>query len=117
MRRPARSVGRIAHRAELDLCSKITRPGDGSVEVVDLEPQEYPVAERSDVRVAQRTVVVVVDVPAVQLEDELTVAVDQAFVLRTAVVASSAEKMLEPLARGLDVMDCNQRLRSHDVRT
>ena len=116
MRWPTRSVRRIAHRAELDLRCKITRPGDGSVEVVDLEPQEYPVAERSGVRVAQRTVVVV-DVPAVKLEDEVAVVVDQAFVIRTAVVASSAEKVLKPLARGLDVMDCNQRLRSHDVRT
>jgi len=51
-----------------DPCPERTRPCDGGVEVVDLEPQEHSIAERL-VRVAHGTVVVG-HVPGVKLKDE-----------------------------------------------
>jgi len=55
----------------------------------------------------------VFDGETVQLEDELTVGRDEAFVFRAAVVAAYAEEALIEAAGGHDVMNRQQRLRSH----
>ena len=55
---------------------------------------------------------VVVDLEVVQLEDQ-PVAVDQPLVLRSAVVAPTAEEALVPPAAGLDVDDGEQGLWAH----
>src|SRR4051812_13301061 len=55
----------------------------------------------------------VLDLPAVQLEDEPSVVIDQPFVVGAAVVAASAEETPEPLACGLDIVDGEERLWTH----
>src|SRR6266508_883984 len=52
-------VGRVAVGRADDLGSQLVGPGDGGVEVVDLEPQQHPVAVGPGVRIADRPVVVV----------------------------------------------------------
>jgi hypothetical protein len=67
-------------------------------------------AQRPSLRVPERTVVVVLDVPAMQLEEEVPIGIDEPFVVRAAVIAAGAEEMLEPRARGLDIIDRDERL-------
>ena len=77
-----------------------------------LTPEQDAVATRSDAGIAQRPVVVV-DVPAVQLEDQPPAGIDEPLVLGSAVVAAHAEEALEPGARRLDVVDREEWLRAH----
>ena len=111
MGRTARlALGRVAVHGEHDLGSELAGPGDGLVEVLDLEPQQHPVA--ADQRGVADRPVVVVDLEVVQLEDE-PVAVDQTLVLLPAVVAATAQETLVPAAAGLDVDDGEQGLWAH----
>jgi hypothetical protein len=111
--RPTWTLRRVAYRTQLDLGSEVLRASHGRVEVIDLEPQQHAVPPRVDFRLAQRTVMVL-DVPAVQLEDEPSVAVDQSLIVRSAVVAASPEQTLEPLAGRLDIVDGEEWLWAHD---
>ena len=105
------SLGRVAVRRQNDLDPELHGPPDGGVEVIELEPQEHTVAVRASVCVADGAVVML-DVPGVQLKDEL--AVDgQPLVLRAAVRALAAEQALIPAAARLDVLDGDQGLRAH----
>jgi len=81
------ALGRVAVHGEHDVGAELAGPGDGLVEVLDLEPQQHPVA--ADQRGVADRPVVVVDLEVVQLEDE-PVAVDQTLVLLPAVVAATA---------------------------
>ncbi len=113
MGRSPRPLGRVSHGTQFDLGSELVGPSHGRVEVFDLEPQQHPVAPGPDVGLAQRTVVML-DFPAVQLEDEPSVAVDQPFIVGSTVVATRPEEMLKPFARGLDVVDGKEWLWAHD---
>jgi hypothetical protein len=53
---------------EQDGSLEIARPGNGGVEVVDLEPQQHAVADGT-CGIAHRSVVVV-DLPRMQLQDQ-----------------------------------------------
>jgi hypothetical protein len=112
VRGSTRSLGRVPYGTQLDIGSELVCACHGRVEVLHLEPQQHAVAQGPDIGLAQRTVVVL-DFPTVQLEHESSVVIDQAFVVRSAVVAPSSEQVLEPLARGLDVVDCEEWLCTH----
>ena len=72
-----------------DFGSKLTGALDCGVEVPDLKPQQNSVAVRPSLGIAHGTVVMV-DIPSVQLEDQL--ALDgQPLVLRTTVLALAPE--------------------------
>ena len=92
---------------------RLLRAFDRRVEVIHVEPQEHTVAPRPDVWIAQRAVMVL-DLPAVQLEDEPSVAVDQPFIVGSAVVAARPEQPLEPCTGGFDIVDCEEWLWAHD---
>ncbi len=62
---------------------------------------------------AQRTVMMF-DFPAVQLENELSIIIDQPFVVGSAVVTPNAEQPLKPQACGLDIVDGEEWLWTHD---
>jgi hypothetical protein len=113
MGRSARPLGRVSHGTQLDLGSKFSGPSHSRVEVFNFEPQQYSMAPRPDVGLAQRTVVVL-DFPAMQLKDEPPVAVDEPFIVGSTVVALRPEEMLKPFARGLDVVDGKEWLWAHD---
>jgi hypothetical protein len=107
------ALRRVAYRTKLDLGSELLHACQRRVEVIHLEPQHHAVAPRPDVRIAQRAVMVL-DLPAVQLEDEPSVAVDQPFIVGSAVVAARPEQPLEPCTCGFDVVDCEEWLWAHD---
>lgn len=107
-----RTLRGIAHGTDLDGGAELGGTDDRSIEVVHFEPQQHPMTQRTDVGLTQRAVMVL-DLPTVQLEHETSVGVDEPFVVGSAVVAPCTEKMLEPPARGLDVVDGEKRLRPH----
>jgi hypothetical protein len=47
--------------------SQLARTGNGGIEIVDLKPQQHAVPPRLDVRAAHVTMLIVFDVPGVQL--------------------------------------------------
>jgi hypothetical protein len=106
---------RIAVRWEDDIQTHRCGAGDRCVEVVDLEPQQHPVTVRAVVWLADTTVIVL-DVEAVQLHHQLT-AIDQALIVRAAVVAAHAQQFLIPPAAHLDVGGTDQWLGTHIPET
>jgi hypothetical protein len=92
-----------------DFGVQINRAGDRRIEIIELEPKQYPVAIGLRVAVADRTVMVF-NVPVVKLHDQPPIA-NQAFVMRSAVGALDIQKLLIPTASGLNVADADQRLR------
>ena len=95
-------------RCQNHLGAQFAGPFDGGVKVVDFEPQQDAVAARAGVRVTNRAVVVIHS-PVVELHDQLTVG-DETLVLRSTVVAVTAEQLLVPPATGFDVAYRDQRL-------
>ena len=76
-----------------DLGVELLGACDGGVEVVQLEPQEHAISRR-DVGVS-KAAVVVLDVPAVQLEDQ-PITPEQLFVLAAPMAAAAPEQELVP---------------------
>src|SRR5262249_28915484 len=86
--------------------------GQGSIEIVDLKPQQHAVAIGLVVWIADGPVVMF-DVKAVQLEDERAIVRDQALIFRTAVITAAAEETLVPAAAGFNVGDGDEGLGTH----
>ncbi len=85
--------------------------GNGRVEVLDLEPQEYAVSIGLVVWIADRPVMVP-DLEGVQLEDQ-RVTRNQPLVFGTTVRALTPEEALIPSAAGFDVTHGDKRLWMH----
>lgn len=66
--------------------SQLGDAGDRCIEVVDFKPQEHAIAIGPVIRIADWPVVVL-DLKAVQLEDQHTLRRDQSLIFRPAVVA------------------------------
>lgn len=98
-------------RCQNHLGAQLTGAFDGGVEVVDFEPQQDAVAVRMGLWITDPAVVVI-DLPVMELHDQLTVG-DETLVLRSAMVAVTAEQLLVPPATGFDVAYRDQRLGSH----
>src|SRR4051812_35483725 len=111
MVRPAVAVRRVAVPRQEDFGSHRPGPRDRRVDVLDLEPQQYAVARRPVVGVADPSVMVL-DFPPVQLQHQFP-RDDQALVIRPAVIASAAEQLLIPTAARFYVVYANQWLRAH----
>lgn len=89
------------------LGAEVVRALPGAVQVVDAEREQRTVAPRPRLLVPE--VLVLVHVPVVELEDEVS-SHDDALVLPAAVPARAAEEVAVP-ARRLDVRHRDQRLR------
>lgn len=96
-----------------DLGAKFNRSLEGSVEVVQLEPEQHSVAVGFVVPIADGTVVVV-DFEAVQLQDKLPMGGDQSFVFLAAMITATAQQTLVPAAAGFDIGHSDQRLGPHE---
>ena len=84
---------------------------DGSVEVFHLKPQQHSVAVRAMIWLTD-TAVIVLDFEAVQLHHQLS-SVDQALIVRAAVIAAHFQQFLIPPAAQLNVGRADQRLGAH----
>jgi hypothetical protein len=101
---------RIAERSEDDLCTQLGGALGGSVEVADLEPQQHTIARRK-AGIADGTMFVV-DLPVVELENELAVR-DEPFVVGTAMRALTAEEPLVPRTARFDIVNRDKWLGPH----
>ena len=93
-----------------DLRLQLRHPGRRIIEVADFEPEQHPIAVGKR-GIADRTVVML-DVPAMQLEEQAIV-LDEALVLRATVAAPAPQKTLVPTATCLDITDADQGLWTH----
>ena len=93
-----------------DLRLQLRHPGRRIIEVADFEPEQHPIAV-GQCGIADRTVVML-DVPAMQLEEQAIV-LDEALVLRATVAAPAPQKTLVPTATCLDITDADQGLWMH----
>ena len=109
------AVGRVANARFQDIGLHFDGAREGGVEVIDLEPEKDAVAVRFFVWIPDGAVVMV-DGPAVELEDEFAVP-DKAFVFAAAVVAFEAEEALVPATGGFDVGCANEGLRMRKPST
>lgn len=99
------SIGRVAMTGHDDLSAEKLDPSDCGVEVVYLEPEKQAVARRQVVGIANASVVMFL-LPAVKLQDQLA-AVDEPFVVWSAVVALAVEQLLVPAAACFDISNAN----------
>jgi hypothetical protein len=113
MVRPSIAIRRISMTRHEDFSAHRLGPYNGSVKVVNLEPEKQAVPRRHVVRVADASVVMF-HFPSVQLHHELA-GMDEAFVIRPAMIALAVEQPLIPSAAGLNVSNANQWLWSHIV--
>jgi hypothetical protein len=111
MVRTAGTVRRIAVRREDDLSSQLVRATDGSVEVIDLEPQRKTIPVGLGRRITDLAVMML-DVKRVQLEHEPAIA-KQPFVLLPTMPALAAEKHLVEATTPRDISHRDQRLGTH----
>ena len=81
------------------------------VEIVQFEPKENSISIRPKFGIPEWTVMVL-DVPIVQLEDQLSLP-NQSLIIRPAVAALTAEEPLIPTTARLDVMHANEGLKTH----
>src|SRR4051812_20312308 len=110
---PAVAVRRVPVPRQEDFGSQHLGPCDRRIDVLDLEPQQYAVARRPVIGVADPPVMVL-HLPPVQLQHKLPRG-DQALVVRPAVVAPAVEQPLIPPAACFDVIYANQWLWAHQV--
>jgi hypothetical protein len=110
MIRTAVTVGGIAMARQNDLGVQVLSAGKGRVEVVEFKPEKHAISGR-DVWVADRTVMMLC-IPVVQLEDQPAVG-NESFVVRTAMVALTANEMLIPATAGFDIAHANEGLWTH----
>jgi hypothetical protein len=102
---PAIALGRIAVARQNNFRLERLRTRRCRIEVRHLEPEQHAVAVRK--RWIADLSVMMCHVPAMQLEDE-PITVNEAFVVRTAVIAPYAEEPLIPAAAGLDIAYADQ---------
>ncbi len=97
-----------------DLDFHILSAGNRRIEIINLKPQKDAVPVRLSLRVAYAAVVML-HVPAMELQDEPAVARHKPLVFRAAVRALAAQQPLIPAAARLNVVDTNQRLWTHTI--
>ncbi len=102
----------MARQNDLDL--HILSAGNRRIEIINLKPQKDAVAVGLGLRVAYGAVVML-HVPAMELQDEPAVARHKPLVFRAPVRAPAAKQPLIPATAGLNVMDTNQRLWTHTI--
>jgi hypothetical protein len=106
------ALGRVAVWRNHDRRAQVPEARHRGVEVVDLEPGEDAVAVRPVIGVAE-VAMMVVDLEAVELQDQLACAVHEPLVPRAAVCAARAEEPLIESARRLDVVAHDEGLGAH----
>jgi hypothetical protein len=112
MVRPTVSIRRIAVPGKNDRRLQLLRSGGSRVEGAQFEPEEYPIASREG-GVADGAVMVL-DVPAMELKQQLIV-LDEPFVLGATVTALAPQQTLVPAATCLNITDADQGLWTHRV--
>ena len=108
---PWLALRRVAMRCHHDIDAHLCTSPHRRIEIINLEPQQHTISIGAVVRLTDATVVVL-DLKAVQLHHK-PISIDQAFVVRAAVVAADAEQLLVPTAARLNVGGTDQRLRAH----
>lgn len=83
-------------------------PRHSGVKIVQFKPEENPISIRPKFGIPERTVMVL-DVPIVQLEDQISVR-DQSLIIRPAVIALTAKETLIPTTARFDIMHANEGL-------
>ena len=91
-----------------DLSFHLIGTRNRGVEIVQFKPKENTISIRPKFGIPEWTMMVL-DVPIVQLEDQLSVP-DQSLIIRPAVGALTAKEPLIPTTAGLDVMHANEGL-------
>ena len=81
------------------------------IEVIHLEPEQHTIAVRPVGGIADGTVMML-DLKAVQLQDELAI-LHQLLIVPAAVSSAAAQQMLIPPAAGFDIRDTDERLGAH----
>ena len=79
--------------------------GDCGVEVVNREPQKHSVSIGSEIRIADRAVMVS-HVPSMQLQHQLSVRI-QALILGAAMCTSTTKQTLIPTTTRFDILHAN----------
>ena len=87
---------------------------NSGVEIFQLKPEEDTIAVRPKLGIPKSTVMVL-DLPIVQLEDQISVR-DQSLVIRPAVAALAAKEALIPTTARLDILHANKGLETHNER-
>ena len=106
---PAFPVGVLTAMARFDdLSFHLFGTRNRGVEIVQFKPKKNSIAIRPKIGIPEWTVMVL-DVPVVQLEDQIS-ARDQSLIIRPAVVALTAEETLIPTTARLDVMHADEGL-------
>jgi hypothetical protein len=109
---PAFPVGILTAMGRFDnLGLQLRSPRDGAIEILQFKPKEHAIPVGPKAGIPQRAMLVF-DVPIVQLEDQVS-AEHQPLVIRSTVVALTAEETLIPPAACLDVVDANKGLQTH----
>jgi len=106
---PAFPVGVLTAMARFDdLRFHLFGTRNSGVEIVQFKPKQNPISIRPQFGIPEWTVTML-DVPMVQLEDQISVP-DQALIIRPAVGALTAKETLIPTTARLDVMHANRGL-------
>ena len=84
---------------------------DRCLEVLDFKPQQHPVAVRFQLRVTDRTMVMI-DLPMVQLQNQFSLRL-QAFVIGSTVGTLATQQALVPATGCLDIVRADEWLWSH----
>ena len=85
------------------------------VEIIHLEPEQHAIPVGSASGIADGAVMMF-DVEAVQLQNELSI-LDQLFIVAAAVGAAAAEQALIPPAAGFNIGYTNERLGAHEFNS
>jgi len=112
MVRAAVPVGWIAMAREDDLRLQLGGAASRCLKIDDLKPQEHTVSRR-EVRVADPAVMML-NIPAMQLKNQAA-GRNQSLILRTAVIAPTAEQPLIPATTRLNVTHTDKGLRAHKI--
>lgn len=106
---PAFPVGVLTAMAWFDdLSIHPFGPRNRSVEIIQFKPKENTVSIRPKFGIPEQTVMVL-DVPIVQLEDQISVR-DQSLIIRPAVITLTAKETLIPTTARFDIMNANEGL-------
>ena len=108
---PALAIGRVAVARQHDLDVHIGSALDDRVEVIDLEPEQHAIPVWSVGAIADGAVFVL-DVEAVQLQDEAAV-LHELLIGAAAVGSAAPQQALIPPAAGFDIRDTDERLGTH----
>jgi hypothetical protein len=105
------AIGRIAMPRQHHRSTHLRGALHDSVEVFYFEPEQHTIPIRGISAIADRTVMMF-DVKAVQLQDELAIP-DQLLIVPAAVRPAAAQQALIPPAAGFNIRDTDERLGSH----